>query len=382
MPEKENRIHYFRRGLSALVRKEFIQILRDVRLRGLVFIAPILQLLVFGYAVNFDIHNIPLAVVDYDHSSVSRGLVSALDNTVYFSTVAYPENLDQSMKMMESGEVRAVLVIPEGLNKHLGRGEIAQVEIWADGSDANEANVAVSYATAIINNYSSRIVLEALSAKGGVTTFAPRFQVWYNPALASTVFMIPGVICLILTVISTNLTASAIVRERERGTLEQVMVTPLSRLQFILGKLIPYIVISFIDITVVITLGMLIFSVPMRGSFLLLYLCAALFLLTSLGIGLFISTISRTQQQAMLSSIFFTFPAITLSGFMYPINNMPKIFQYINCVNPLRWFIEILRGIMLKGNGIDVLWPQILALSAIGFSIITLSVMRFQKRIG
>jgi ABC-2 type transport system permease protein len=194
--------------------------------------------------------------------------------------------------------------------------------------------------------------------------------------------MIPRVICLILTVISTNLTASAIVRERERGTLEQVMVTPLSRLQFILGKLFPYIVISFIDITVVITLGMLIFSVPMRGSFLLLYLCAALFLLTSLGIGLFISTISRTQQQAMLSSIFFTFPAITLSGFMYPISNMPKIFQYINCANPLRWFIEILRGIMLKGNGIDVLWPQILALSVIGFSIITLSVMRFQKRIG
>ncbi len=378
----KGRAGYFRRGLSALMRKEFIQVLRDKRMCFIVFGAPIVQLLVFGFAVTFDIQHIPLAVVDYDRSPASRKLASSLSNTVYFDTVGYPESESEALALMDAGRVSAVLVIPAGLYRHLGRGETARVGVWVDGSDANTANVAAKYAEAIIYNYSADIALEQYSVVGPMTTFVPRFQVWYNPELKSTVFMIPGVICLILTVITIILTSTAIVREREMGTLEQVMVTPLSRLQFMLGKLTPYTIICFIAITLVIALSYLIFSVPIRGNIFLLYFCSALFILTSLGVGLLISTVSRTQQQAMLSTMFYAFPAIILSGFMYPIANMPRFFQYITYANPLRYFLEIIRGIMLKGNGIGVLWLQALMLAVIGIVTITLSSLRFQKRVG
>jgi len=373
------------RAILSILWKEFIQLRRDPKLFPVLFISPILQLLLLGYAANLDVKNIPSVICDMDRSAASRAFLDDFVNSGYFTVAARVERTEEIDARLDHGAAAIAFVVPRGFADDLAAGRQAQVQIIVDGSESQTATIGVNYATMVASRHSQKIMLDALERSRGrglkPVLVDPELRVWYNPDLKSRNFMIPGVLGLILMITTTTLASLGVVREREAGTMEQLIVTPVRPLQLIVGKLLPFVLIGLIDAVFVLAVARLWFGVPLRGSAaLLLALCLA-FMLTTLGTGLFISTISRTQQQAMLTSMFFIMPQMMLSGFVFPVENMPPFFQALTTVIPLRYFLVIIRGIMLKGTGWAELWPSAAALLALGTLILGLSVSRFQKKL-
>ena len=367
--------------------KEVIELRQDPRIFGIIFIAPVLQLAVLGYAATTDVRNVPIVIADADRSSASQDLISRFSGSGIFQIVDVVSHGRDIDRYLESGEAWMALSIPASYGQTVAAGRSATLQIVADGSDANSTNIAMGYATNLIAGYTQEIVEErwrvaGLPLDGGGAGLEPRVRVWFNPTLESRYFMLPGIFALLLLVVTSNLSSMAIVREREIGTLEQLNVTPLGRLELIIGKLLPYGIIGLIDVLIVLVVIVFWFEVPLQGSFWLLFGMSLIYLLTTLGLGLFTSTISHTQQQAMMTSTFFFLtPMLYLSGFVFPIENMPDLIQPITYLIPLRYFVVILRGIFLKGVGLETLWPQALALFAWGVIILTLAYMRSSKRL-
>lgn len=350
------------------------------------FMAPVLQLMLLGYAATTDITNIPMLVYDQDRTSMSREFIDQFARSGYFDivrTIDSPREIDHDI---EVGHVWLALVIPSDFTSNLLSLRQASVQLLADGSDANSANISIGYANQIIATYSRSIVADVqrrVPQAAVPPRVDPEIRVWFNPELKSRNFMVPGVLAMVLMIITMTLTSLAVVREKEIGTLEQLLVTPIKPYQLILGKLLPFVLIGAVDVCLVLLVSRFWFGVPLRGSVALLFALSGLFVLTTLGLGLFVSTISKTQQQAMMTAQFFFFmPFIYLSGFAFPIENMPMGIQYVTYLIPLRYFITIIRGVFLKGVGIAELWPQAAALWIIGGVILTLSILRFNRKLG
>jgi ABC-2 type transport system permease protein len=371
--------------LRCLVRKEFQELRMNPRLFRLVIIAPILQLTMLGYAATTDVLDVPLVVADGDRSPASRELIAHFDASPNFTVVGTVTTVSEIAPMLERGTASLALSIPVGYGESIRGGRPVKVQIVADGTDSNSTNVALGYASSLIGGYAQELI-ETSNRPHQISPDSPidaRIRVWFNPELESRHFMIPGVLALILLIITANLAAMAIVREKELGTLEQLNVTPLRRWELIVGKLLPYGLIALIDVLLVVAVAVLWFEVPLRGSLLLLFALSLLYALCTLALGLFISTISDTQQQAMMTATFFFLtPMIYLSGFIFPIENMPAVIQPFTYLIPLRYFLVIVRGIFLKGIGLDLLWPQVAALAAWGTGMLTLAVVRSSKRVG
>jgi len=374
------------RRIARLVKKEFLQLRRAPRLLRMVIITPIFQLIIFGYAVSTDIKHIGTAVYDEDRTAASRELIDNFIQSRYFEFRRYLNSPEEINQVMDNGQAQIVLHIPRHFAKDLARNRAASVQMILDGSDSMTASIIAGYAGGVVRRYASGISLARFDKLKGRLPQVPqvegRLRVWYNPELKSVNFMVPAVLCQLLLVITMIMTSVAIVKEREIGTLEQLVVTPIKARELILGKSIPFVLIGFVDMLLVMLVAVYWFKVPIYGNILLLFALTAVFLFTSLGLGLFISTISHTQQQASMSSFFLMMPSILLSGFMFPIANMPQIIQYITYLIPLRYFLVIVRGIFLKGNTAAELWPQIIPLAALGIAIMLLSSLRFRKRLG
>jgi ABC-2 type transport system permease protein len=365
--------------------KEFIQILRDPRMKGVIFLMPVVQLLVFGYAVTTDVRNIRTVVVDLDETPASRALLSRFAGSGYFEIIEHTSSFARASTMLDNGQAQAVIHILGGFAADLGAGEPAPVQIIVDGTDSNTAGIALDYAGRIVAEFSEQALLQRIARIEGAKPYQGTLllepRAWFNENLESRNFYVPGVIAIIVMLITLMLTSMAVVREKEIGTMEQIMVTPITSTEFILGKTVPFALIGFADVALVTVVGVLWFGVPIRGNLLLLFGSTALYLMTTLGIGLLISTVSQTQQQAMMSTFFFYFPAVLLSGFMFPIANMPRIIQWLTYLNPLRYFLIIVRGIFLKGVGPATLWPQMLALAVMGVASLGFASRRFHKTI-
>jgi ABC-2 type transport system permease protein len=369
--------------LLALIRKEFIQTFRDPRSLTITFIMPLIQLFLLGYAATSDVRNVPLAVLDRDRSAASRDLLSAYRAADYYRIDFDVTGEAELKQLIDSGQAGAGLIIPPGYGDKVAAGQTAQVAFVVDGSDPTIAGTGLSAAQFIAQAKATSLLVQRAAQLGqGNVARSPveiRTQVWYNPDLVSAYNMVPAMIGMILQFLTIQLTASAIVRERERGTMEQLAVTPLSAVELMIGKLTPFVLIAMIDAVEILVVGVLVFGVPINGSIWLLLALSALFLATTLGIGLFISTIAKTQREAQMSSMLFTLPAIFLSGFFFPIAAMPKVLQYASYAIPLRYFLIVARSIVLKGVGADALWPEIRALAIFSVVIMGLAVWRFRK---
>lgn len=369
----------------SIIKKEIIQIKRDPPSMIMAFVVPIFMLLIFGYAVTTDVEHIKMAVLDESKSQASRAFVQVLKNTGYFDPDIYIENNREMTEMIDRGTARAGIVIPPDFNRKLMRNESAQIQLIVDGSDPLVARTALSTAQVVAQTLSLETKVRTLQKSGLNVSLNPvydlRHRVWYNPSMESMKFNIPGLIGLIMQNITMLLTAFALVRERERGTLEQLIITPVRPAELIVGKLIPYMVIGFIDVLIILGFGIFWFNVPVNGSIPLLLALSFLFLMGALGLGLFVSTVAKTQLQAMQMSFMIILPSVLLSGFMFPRESMPTIIQWIGNVVPLTYFLKILRGIVLKGVGLDYLMSDVLKLSAFVIVILTLSVIRMKKKL-
>jgi len=363
-----------------MIVKEFIQAFRNRKNWFPIFGAPVLQLFLFGYVVTTDVNNISTAIYDLDRTQESRELVRRLESSGYFSVNKYAQSPDEIRHLLDRGKVLCAIQINERFGEDLARKRPTGIQVIVDGSDSNTAMIAMNYATKIISDYSSEFAAPAAKAKLSTIDFRTRF--WYNPDLKSRNYNVPGVIALVTMFVCLILTSMSVVREREMGTIEQIMVSPIRPIELMIGKTAPFALIALFDMVVVIIIGILWFGVTIKGSIIFLFIGALAYLLSILGIGLFISTVLKTQQQSLMATMFFAMPAILLSGFMFPIENMPEVFQYITYLNPLRYFLIIIRGVFLKGSGIDLLWPELLSLLALGVVIIFLSALRFRKRLG
>jgi len=383
-----------RQRLRAIIRKEFIQALRDPRMRGMLIIPPLLQLLIFGYAVNLDVDTAKIAWMDQDHTPQSRDLYGQFAGSGHFIIAAAPANEDEMQETLDRGQVDGVIRVLPGFGRDVQRGRATSVQVLLDGTNSNTASLVSAFASQTVARYSqsisgdqqrSRLISGTLASGGPISAHIPqidpRTRVWYNPDLKSRNYFIPGVVVNIITLVTLSLTAMGIVREKEIGTMEQLMVTPIRAVELILGKTLPFVLVGYWDLVLVTTAALLIFHVPFNGSFALLLFAAFVFLLTTLGAGLFISTISKTQQQAMMATSIFFQPFFLLSGFVFPIRNMPETMQWFTYINPVRYFMEIVRGVFLQGAGISTLWPQIVILAVIGVTVLGMSVQRFHKQL-
>jgi len=360
-----------------LIRKEFRQIFRDPRLRMIIFVAPVIQLVVFGYAVSTDIRNTTTFVVDHDQTATSRALVEALTSSGYFQVVGRSDRPTDLSRALDRGDAVVGLQIPAGFSSDLAAGRGARVQVLLDGTNSNIATVARGYVERIVQAFALDTV--RVRPPGLVDL---RERAWFNPDLDSRDYNVPAVVGAIILLVALLLTSLAIVREREMGTLEQLMVSPLRPIELIAGKTIPFAIIGLIDLGIVFGIALLWFGIPFEGSVWLLLLASVLYLLSALGIGLFISTISRTQQEAFMASFLIFMPTILLSGFMFPVSSMPEIFQWLTLLNPTRHYLEIVRGIFLKGAGLAPLAQQYGALLVMGVAILLVSASRFQKTVG
>jgi drug efflux transport system permease protein len=375
------------RRTGVLIWKELIELRRDPRLFSIVIIAPILQLFVLAYAATTDIRHVPVVIADMDRSAASRELIERFKASPSFALIAVTTGANDVDRYLERGDAWLAITIPAGYDEAIGSRGSGSVQIIADGSDANSAGVSLGYATNLIAGYGQELSARrmqqpsAAAVPAGAGSLEPRVRIWFNPQLQSRDFMIPGIVALLLLVITTNLSAMGIVREREVGTLEQLNVTPLRRSELIIGKLVPYALIGLIDVVLVLSVAVFWFQVPLRGSVVLLFGMTMVYLLSTLGLGLFVSTISSTQQQAMMTSVFFfLMPMVLLSGFVFPIENMPAVIQPITYLLPLRYFLVILRAIFMKGVGLESWWPQAAALLGWGVVILMLAILRSSKR--
>ncbi len=379
-----NKWKIFSLRVKAIARKEFIQLRRDRRMLFIAFIAPIIQLTLFGYAATLDVKSVPVVVCDMDQSMQSRAILNDITASGYFVIQNRVPSIRDVRRSLDEGTAMVGIVIPEGLERDINGDRKAHIQTIIDGSNAIYATMVRSYLERIITNRALELSADLMSKNGLIPINPLNIQprVWYNPTLKSRDFMVPGVFALVLMIISTVLTSMAIVKEKERGTIEQLIVTPIKPIELIAGKLLPFAIISLIDITLVTMVAVFWFKIPLHGSFILLFLLSSLFMLTTLGLGLLISTVSKTQQQAMMISMLLIMPIILLSGVMSPIDNMPVAVQYFTFLIPLRYFIVIVRSIFMKGAGMSILWPDTIALAAFGIVLFLLSVSRFNKRIG
>jgi ABC-2 type transport system permease protein len=371
--------------LKAMLIKEFIQVLRDKRTRFIIFVIPVFQVVVFGYAVNTDVRNSRLALFDRDNSVESREIAERFTRSGYFRTVEQIDSEGRMREMLDRGDVRGVLRFDSGFGGMVkGKGN-APVALILDGSDANSAGIVLGYATSIISAYNAEL-LATRTAKGGSSKqllgVVLQSRAWFNPNLESRVYFIPAVIAMLVMVVTMVLSSMAVVREKEMGTIEQVVVTPISRSEFIIGKTLPFILMGYANVAIVAVVAVQWFDIPIRGSLVLLAVATGLFLMSSLGAGLLISTVSSTQQQALMGAFFLIFPGMLLSGFAFPIDNMPESVQFFTLFNPLRWFMVILRAIFLKGVGMDILWKEMAALGGLGVAVLMVAVARFKKTVG
>jgi ABC-2 type transport system permease protein len=370
--------------LKQMLIKEFIQVFRDTRTRFVLFGPPIIQMLIFGYAATFEIRHVRTVVLDQDHSQESRELISRFSSSPYFDVTQQLTDQRQIPDLIDRGQATVALQIHPGFAENLRKGQTAPLQVVVDGTNSNTALIAVGYLGQIAGGFAQDYQRDRISRIAPqLVERLPQVQLeqrpWYNPDLRSRWFFVPGVIGSLTLVLVTTLTAFAVVREREIGTLEQIMVTPIRPFEFILGKTLPFFLIGLLDVSLIATVGTFWFQVPFRGQILVLFTGAVLFILCMLGVGLLISTVSSTQQQAMVTAFFFIMPAITFSGFGFPISTMPQWLQYCTYLSPLRYFLVVLRGTYVKGVGMDVLWPQMVAMAALGVTLLTISVLRFHK---
>ncbi len=383
-------IHLIRKNiLRSMVIKEFKQVFRDRRMLGVLFGAPMVMLLVFGYAANTDVKQITMAVLDEDKTSGSRAFVQRFTSSGYFFLNSYLDSEKQAGPLLDRGEVDVFLHVGRDFSRRVKSGKGAEIQIIVDGTDSSRASVIAAYVNQITSDFSfeffrDRIRMLLLSRSAGgmrmKETIVIQERALFNPDLASRNFFLPGVIGLLISLITIMLTSMSVVKERESGTMEQIIVSPLRPFEFIAGKTLPFAIVGFFDIIVVTIIAIAWFGVPFNGSFVFLLLSGLLYILSTLAVGLYISTVSKTQQQAMLSTFLFFLPAILFSGFIFPIYAMPVTVQAITYLNPMRYFITIIRGIFLKGVGITVLWPDVLALLIVGAVLLSLSVRRFSRR--
>ena len=377
--------------IAEIVRKEFRQALREPRMRVFLFLPPILQTLIFGYAVNMDVEQVKLGWMDLDRGPAARELFHAFDATHEFRIVARASDENAAQALLDRGEVQALVRIAPGFSRDVAAHRQGQVQLLLDGTNSNTAAIILSHATGVVAGFNRRALLRQQKERlvdrtraGAVLARIPGLEaerrVWFNPELRSRNYFVPGVIVNVLTLVTLMLTALSIVREKEIGTMEQLLVSPIRPLELLLGKTIPFIIISLLDVVLVTIIAILWFDVPFRGNPLVLLLGTILFLFCTVGGGLLISTISSTQQQAMMVSVFFFMPAILLSGLVFPIHNMPWLAQLFTYINPLSYFIIVVQDIFLKGVGLEVLWPEFLAMAILGILLLSLSVLRFHHR--
>ena len=370
--------------LKQMLIKEFIQVFRDKRTRILLFAPPIVQMLIFGYAATYEIHHVPTVVLDLDHSQESRELVSRFTSSPYFDVQHQLTDSRQVRDLIDRGQATVALQINPGFAENLRKGQTAPLQVIVDATNSNTALIASGYINQIALGFAKDYQQDRIKRiSPHLTERVPNVQLeqrpWYNPDLRSRWFFVPGIVGSLTLVLVVNLTAFAVVREREIGTLEQIMVTPIRPAEFILGKTLPFFLIGLLDVSLIAVVGTLWFQVPFRGQLWVLFTGAILFLLCMLGVGLLISTVSATQQQALVTSFFFIMPAVTFSGFGFPISTMPQWLQYLTYASPLRYFLVVLRGTYLKGVGMDILWPEMLAMLALGLGLLTIAVLRFHK---
>ena len=368
--------------LLSMIKKEFIQIFRNSKMRAIVLIMPLVQSMVFGYAVTTDVKQVTTAVYDQARTPESRDLVDRFIHSGYFS-VKQTIHSDREMdELIDRGIVAAIIRIPPDFSGKLASGTTVAVQIVVDGTDSNTAGVVLNYAGNIIRNDAIEILRKRTDRPGWEATGVHlQTRAWFNENLTSRNFYVPGVIASIVMLVTLLLTSMSVVREKEMGTMEQIIVTPITSAEFIIGKTMPSIILGFVNMIFVTLISVFWFDIPVRGSIVTLLVANGFFLMTTIGAGLFISTLSDTQQQAMMSAFFFYLPAVLLSGFMFPIANMPDVVQAFTYLNPLRYFLIVIRGIFLKGVGVAILWPQILALFVLGSLILTLAVKRFHKNL-
>jgi ABC-2 type transport system permease protein len=366
----------------SLMRKEMLHIVRDKRTLAVTFLMPVMQLFLLGYSATTDVDYLRTAVLDADRSSQSRELVEAYRASSYFDITAYVSSEEELAQMMDQGAVRAGLIILAGYGADVSAGEVASVSFVIDGSDPNVATTVLAASQQVGQAVGTRIIERRLGiSPEDMMAVEVRPRIWYNPEMKSADFMIPGVIAMILFTITMLLTAMAIVREREQGTIEQLIVTPIRPIELIVGKVTPYVALAFFNVLEVLAIGVFWFGVPVRGSLSLLLLLSGLFLMTSLGIGIFFSSVANTQQEAMLLVFLTMFPAIFLAGFFFPIEAMPRVLQWLSYAVPLRYMLVIVRGILLKGVGVRILYQEVMALAIFGVVIMLLAATRFRKRL-
>jgi ABC-2 type transport system permease protein len=387
-----------RKIIISMIKKEFAQALRDPRMRGILFGTPLLMIIIFGYAVNTDVKDIRLTVMDEDKTAMSRGVADKFTGSGYFNLVSYLQSQNELGLLMDSGEAEVFLHLEKGLSRKVKSGRMTEIQVIVDGSDSNRAAVISAYVNAIVqdffleryfNRIKTAVLLRASIASaagvdtpGGSMSSGVRVieRTFFNPSLLSRNFFLPGIIGFIVSLITIMLTSMSIVKERESGTMEQIIVSPIRPFEFIMGKTVPFAIVGFIDMCIVAAVAIFWFDVPFRGNILFLFLSGLLYITSTLSVGIFISTISRTQQQAMLSFFLFFIPAILFSGFVFPIYAMPVIIQAITYLDPLMYFIIIIRGVFLKGVGITALWKELAALLLIGSLLLFLSSRRLSRR--
>ena len=366
-----------------MMKKELIQVLRDPRMRAVVFILPIIQLLIFGNAMNTDVENVPTAILDRDNTPMSRELVARFSASRYFEIVGHLERDSDIADILDRGDVLLVLSINPGFEAGIRSGASAPLQAILDGTDSNTASIALGYCNTVVAAFSSDVLVERVHRSVGPVPRAPgvelRTRAWFNENLESSDYFVPGIMAILVTIVTLILTSMAVVREKEIGTMEQLIVTPITPIEFMLGKTLPFGMIGFIDVAVVTVAALIGFGVPLRGNILILALGTGLYLMSTMGVGLLISTVSDTQQQAMMGTFFFMLPAVLLSGLMFPIPNMPEPVQWLTLLNPMRYYLVVIRFVFQKGAGLAVLLPQMGALLAMGIGTLWLATSRFKK---
>jgi len=367
--------------IRELVRKEFILLFRDRRSRRVLVVAPIVMLLLFGYVVNYDIRSIRVALLDQSHTRESRIIADAFSANKIFRITNFLEDQRELEQLLLKGKVDLGIKIGPDVSRKIRKGETAEIQIIADGSMSNIASIRIAYSVMVLDKLNRQLIRELYPLRMDYGKIDGRIRTWYNPNLDSQHFFVPGIVAFVVMLIALLLTSIAIIKEKEAGTIEQLIVTPLKPVELIVGKTIPYIIISLAQMIVVTIIAVFWFQIPLAGSLILLFIATCLFLLSTLGVGLFISTVSSTQQQAMMTTFFFLLPFFMLSGFVFPIANMPVVVQWLTYLNPLRYFLVIIRGIFLKGVGLDVLWHQYAAMAILGLVVFTGAVSRFRKRL-
>lgn len=369
-----------------IIKKEFLQFKRDPKMFMLILVAPIIQLTFLGYAANLDVENVKLAIFDQDKSEYSRKLINKYETTGYIRCEEYINSYDEADRLLDDGKVLGVIVIPNDFEEKIKRNETAEIQGLFDGSDGNTASISSGYVMETTNNFAFQVVNEYISRSGKEMILSGNLEaeirIWYNPELKTRIFMVPGIVGLLLMIITLLLTSLAVVKEKEIGTLEQLIVTPIKPFQLIIGKLVPFTILGFAAVVIALLAMYIIFGIGIRGSIVFLLFASMIFVISTLGLGLFVSTISKTQQQAMMIAIFAgMMPMVYFSGFAFPLENMPEIIQKFAYIIPLKYFINIIRGVILKGIGFKELWLDLLLMFGLGIFILAVSTLRFRKKL-